>query len=92
MDQVCTIPPSLTVVDSAHSRSAAEARVLVGAQLLISCAGASLRRRTLTVRASVNELVGLIPCPTRVDWELLGNQGWNWKNYDKYLKRAEGYV
>ncbi|KAK7047865.1 hypothetical protein VNI00_006193 [Paramarasmius palmivorus] len=26
------------------------------------------------------------------DWERLGNEGWNWKNYQKYLSRAVSYI
>jgi choline dehydrogenase-like flavoprotein len=25
-------------------------------------------------------------------WEELGNEGWNWKNYSKYVKKAETCV
>ncbi|KAF8905300.1 alcohol oxidase [Mucidula mucida] len=26
------------------------------------------------------------------DWERLGNPGWNWKNYEKYIAKSEGFV
>ena len=27
-----------------------------------------------------------------IDWERLGNPGWNWKNYQKYAAKVERYV
>lgn len=27
-----------------------------------------------------------------VDWEKLGNPGWNWKNYQKYVRKTERRV
>lgn len=33
-----------------------------------------------------NHLTGL------ADFERLGNPGWNWSNFEKYVARTEGYV
>jgi len=54
--------------------------------------GAYLLRRTLTVHLRVSLFVrGLADFQSgiAIAWEALGNPGWNWKNFSKYVKKAE---
>ena len=45
-----------------------------------------------TVRRRWEALLALLRLPYPIAWERLGNPGWNWKNYEKYIQRTEGYA
>jgi len=67
-------------------------RVLEEALVSISTYGPYLLWRTLMVHLRVLLFVGGLTdfqSGIVIAWEALGNPGWNWKNFSKYVKKAE---
>ncbi|KAI0331245.1 GMC oxidoreductase [Cubamyces sp. BRFM 1775] len=51
------------------------------------------RGKGLGGSSAINFLCYIKPPGTEIDdLERLGNPGWNWKNYEKYIQRTEGFV
>ncbi|EKM52445.1 uncharacterized protein PHACADRAFT_211701 [Phanerochaete carnosa HHB-10118-sp] len=51
------------------------------------------RGRGLGGSSGINYMVWTKPPAEEIDdWERLGNPGWNWKNFQKYIHRAERFV
>ncbi|KAI0776222.1 alcohol oxidase [Trametes elegans] len=51
------------------------------------------RGKGLGGSSAINFLCWTKPAAEEIDdFERLGNPGWNWKNYEKYIQRAEGFV
>ncbi|EIM79352.1 GMC oxidoreductase [Stereum hirsutum FP-91666 SS1] len=51
------------------------------------------RGKTLGGSSAINFLAWVKPPKEEInDFERLGNPGWNWKNFEKYCAKAEGFV
>ena len=76
---------------ASHKYHATAGKVLVARLASTSCATQSLQLATLTVRQLMppSVTIKITEC-IRLDFEKLGNPGWNWKNFEKYAARAEG--
>ncbi|EMD40393.1 hypothetical protein CERSUDRAFT_91113 [Gelatoporia subvermispora B] len=51
------------------------------------------RGKGLGGSSSINFMAWTKPPANEInDWERLGNPGWNWQNFHRYLSRAEGFI
>ncbi|OCH94550.1 alcohol oxidase [Obba rivulosa] len=52
-----------------------------------------LRGKGLGGSSGINFLIWTKPPANEInDWEELGNPGWNWQNFQRYVSRVEGFV
>uniref|UniRef100_A0A0W0EZR6 Glucose-methanol-choline oxidoreductase N-terminal domain-containing protein n=1 Tax=Moniliophthora roreri TaxID=221103 RepID=A0A0W0EZR6_MONRR len=51
------------------------------------------RGKSLGGSSAINFSAWIVPPKSDIDdWERLGNRGWNWENYEKYILRAVTYT